>query len=62
MENEKAKSHAQQKYIRKNYVRFPIDMNPDIMERFKELCRQNGTTPTTEVKKFINDYISANSK
>ena len=40
MENERAKSHAQQKYIRKNYVRFPIDMNPDIMDQFKELCGQ----------------------
>lgn len=61
MEKEKAKSSAQQKYIRNNYVRFSLDLKPDVLEKFKELCKLNETTPTTEIKKFINEYIQENS-
>ena len=57
---EQAKSAAAQKYIRKNYVRFPLDLKPDVLEKFKEVCAKNGTTATTEIKRFINEYISEN--
>lgn len=58
--SEQAKSASVQKYIRKNYVRFPLDLKPDVLEQFKSVCAKNGTTPTTEIKRFINEYISEN--
>ena len=58
--SEQAKSAAAQKYIRKNYVRFPLDLKPDVLEKLREVCAKNGTTPTTEIKRFINEYISEN--
>lgn len=48
----------QQKHIRKNYVRFPLDLKPEVLETFKRKCEENGTTPTTEIKKFINEYCN----
>ena len=48
---------AQQKHLRTKYVCFPLDLKPDILDKFKDKCKQNGTTPTTEIKKFINEYI-----
>lgn len=57
-----SKYKAQQKYNRKNYVRFPLDLKPDVLEAFKAACKANGTTPTTEIKRFINAYTSQASK
>lgn len=58
---EKMESHnhnqAQQKYMRKNYVRFPLDLRPEVLEAFRAACEKNGTKPTTEIKKFIAKYI-----
>lgn len=53
-----SKYQAQQRYNRKTYVRFPLDLKPDVLEAFKAACAANGTTPTTEIKRFISDYIS----
>jgi hypothetical protein len=47
---------AQEKHIRKNYARFPLDLRPETLEEFKKVCKENGTTPTTEIKKFIASY------
>ncbi len=55
MEKEK-KYAAQQKHLRTKYVRFPLDLKPDVLEAFKTKCKENGTTPTTEIKKFISNY------
>lgn len=57
---EENKYNAQQKHIRKNYVRFPLDLKPEVLELFKEKCKNNNTTPTTEIKKFIDEYCSKN--
>lgn len=46
----------QAKYIRKNYVRFPLDLKPEVLEEFRQKCKENGSTPTTEIKKFIAQY------
>ena len=51
------KYDAQQKYNRKTYVRFPLDLKPEVLEAYKAACARNGTTPTTEIKKFIAGYI-----
>ena len=48
---------AQEKHIRKHYARFPLDLRPEVLEEFKKVCKENGTTPTTEIKKFIAEYI-----
>ncbi len=50
--NEKDYS-AQKKHIRTHYARFPLDLRPEVLEEFKKACADNGTTPTTEIKKFI---------
>lgn len=56
--SEEKKYTAQQKHLRSKYVRFPLDLKPEILEILKEKCAAAGTTPTTEIKKFINSYIS----
>ena len=52
----------QAKYIRENYKRLSLDLKPDTLELFKQKCYENGTKPTTEIKKFIDDYIKSNTK
>lgn len=52
------KYESQQRNLRKNYVRFPLDLKPDMLEAYKAACAANGTTPTTEIKRFIADYIA----
>lgn len=54
---EKSKYRLQQNHLRKNYVRFPLDLKPDILEAFRAACDKNKTKPTTEIKKFIAEYI-----
>ncbi len=56
-----SKSAAAQ-YIRSNYVRFPLDLRPEVLEEFKAACAKNGTKPTTEIKKFIAAYCEAAKK
>ena len=56
---EKSKYAQQIKSLRKNYVRFPLDLKPDVLERFRRVCAANGTTPTTEIKKFIAQYCDS---
>lgn len=58
---EESKYKAQIKNLRKNYVRFSLDLKPEVLEVFREICRKNNTTPTTEIKKFISQYISDNT-
>ena len=56
MEESKAKYKSQIQNLRKNYVRFPLDLKPDVLEAFRAACEKNGTTPTAEIKKFIATY------
>ena len=55
-----SKYQSQIKNLRKNYVRFPLDLKPDVLESFRAACEKNGTKVTTEIKKFINQYIEDN--
>lgn len=52
-----SKYARQAAYNRKTYVRFPLDLKPDVLAAFRAACEKNGTTPTTEIKKFIAQYI-----
>ena len=52
------KYSPQIKNLRKNYVRFPLDLKPEILDAFRAACAANGTTPTTEIKRFISEYIA----
>ena len=61
MPDTESKYKTQIRNLRKNYVRFPLDLKPDTLEAFRDACAANGTTPTTEIKKFIADYIRTNS-
>ena len=56
----KSKSEIQQAYMRKNYVRFPLDLRPEVLEAFRAACEKNRTKPTTEIKKFIARYCAQN--
>ena len=58
-EPEKSKYESQIKNLRKNYVRFPLDLKPDVLEAFKAACASKGTTPTTEIKRFISEFIAS---
>ena len=52
-----SKSAKQQAYMRKTYVRFPLDLRPEVLAAYKAACSKNKTTPTAEIKKFIQAYI-----
>ena len=52
------KYSSQIKNLRKNYVRFPLDLKPEVLDAFRAACAANGTTPTTEIKRFISDDIA----
>lgn len=49
---------AQKKHLRSHYVRFGMDFKPEVLAQFKAACAQNGTTPTTEIKKFVAQYLA----
>jgi len=53
---------SQQKHIRANYVRFPLDFRPEELEVFRAKCKALGTTPTTEIKKFVRAFCKENEK
>ena len=59
MENKenKNKYKAQIKHINNNYKRFRIDIKNEDFEKLQKICKKNNTTLTTEIKKFLNDYI-----
>ena len=52
-----AKYARQAEYNRKTYVRFPLDLRPEMLEAFRAACQKRGEVPTTEIKKFIKRYI-----
>ncbi len=54
------KYKAQIKYLRSNYKRITIDFKIDELDRFKEKCKANNTTPTTQIKHFVKTYIESN--
>lgn len=58
MENNKYK--AQIKHIKSHYKKFQIDFKKETFEKLQEACKKNNTTPTTEIKKFVNSYIENN--
>lgn len=53
---------AQQKYIKNTLAQFKFNLRPDVLEAFKAKCKENGTTPTTEIKKFITAYLEGKTK
>lgn len=61
MKETSAKYARQAAYNRKTYVRFPLDLRPEVLAQFKDVCAKNSTTPTAEIKKFIARYCEAES-
>lgn len=55
-----SKYTTQIKNLRSNYVRFSLDFKPDLLAAFRDACEKNGTTATTEIKRFVKEYIEAN--
>ena len=58
---EENKYKYQIKHIRNNYKRFRLDFKFDTFNKFQEICKKNNTTPTTEIKKFVDSYIKDKS-
>ncbi len=56
-----AKYARQAAYNRRTYVRLSLDLKPEVLDAYKAACKANGDVPTTEIKKFIADYIAAHS-
>lgn len=54
-----SKYKAQIKYLRNNYKRITIDFKNEDLQKFKAICKKNNTTPTAEIKKFVNNYIKS---
>lgn len=61
MENNENKYKAQVKHLRENYKRITIDFKTEQLQKFKDICKLKNTTPTTEIKKFVDSYIKHNS-
>lgn len=59
---EKSKYSRQAAYNRRTYVRFPLDLKPDVLQAFKKACEKNHTKPTTEMKRFIEEYCKHNAE
>lgn len=55
------KYKAQIKHLRNNYKRLTIDFKIQELEKFKEICKNKNTTPTTEIKQFVKSFIENNS-
>lgn len=55
--SDQKKNSSQIKHLRSKYVRFSLDFKPEVLNAFKEKCAANGTTPTTEIKKFVAEYL-----
>lgn len=53
--------NAQIKYIKNNYKRFRIDIKFEDFEKLQKICVSKNTTLTTEIKKFLKNYITENS-
>jgi len=53
---DKSKYVKQMKHIKATYSRFQFDLKPELLQAFKDKCKENGTTPTTELKRFISAY------
>ena len=52
-----SKYARQAAYNRKNYVRFPLDLKPDVLAAFRSACEKNNTKPkdsSTSISKVIN--------
>ena len=45
------KYESQQRYNRRNYVRFPLDLRPELLEAFRAACAAKNTTPTVEINR-----------
>lgn len=59
-EENKSKYKAQIKHIKTHYKKFQIDFKKETFNKFQEVCIKNKTTPTTEIKKFVDSYINEN--
>lgn len=51
---------SQIKYIKDNLIKFGFNIDKEIIFEFRYKCKRSGSTPTTEIKKFINDYNNRN--
>lgn len=58
--NNKNKYSRQIKYRKNNYRQFNIDFKNEVFDKFVALCKKNNTTPTTEIKRFVDEYINNN--
>ena len=55
----KTSSAVKNRYNSRVYGSIIVRVPKEMAEAFKEKCADNGTTPTTEIKKFIAAYCEA---
>lgn len=53
-----SKNKYQIKHLRAKYTQFHIDFKNEELLAFKNKCEQNGTTTTTEIKRFVREYMN----
>lgn len=56
----KDKYARQKKYAKEKLKRIPLDEKPGIYNQFRQVCEDNGTLPTTEMRKFIRKFTEEN--
>ena len=56
----KSKSEIQQAYMRKNYVRFPLDLRPEVLEAFRAACEKR--TEQSRLPKLKNSLRSISKR
>lgn len=54
-----SKYRAQMQYNKTHFKRLTVDFKPEILERFKAACYRSGTTPSAEIKKFVQQYAES---
>lgn len=52
-----SKYSSQMKHRKAHYKSLTLDLRPEIFEAFRAACTANGTTMTTEIKRFIAEYL-----
>ena len=59
MEKEKSKYASQAAYNRRTYVRFPLDLKPDILQAFREACEKTTQLRQLKSRNLFNPISTA---
>lgn len=60
--HDRATQEARIRYIAEKRKHFNLNLAPDEFESFRSACERNGTTPTTEIRRFMADFTKGDQK